>query len=90
MTKEDKILGRIAEFARFLKTHEAMPKRSSSTKEEASLGNWSYQLELAHTKALAGTLVPGNGACVDHLANENIRNAYNAALRFLPQKRSVE
>ena len=89
MTKEDKILGRIAEFARFLKTHEAMPKRSS-TKEEASLCCWSYQLEKAHTKALAGTLVPGNGGYVDHLANENIRNAYNAALRFLPQKRSVE
>ena len=88
MTKEDKILGRIAEFARFLKTHEAMPKRSS-TKEEASLCCWSYQLEKAHTKALAGTLVPGSGMS-DHLANENIRNAYNAALRFLPQKRSVE
>ena len=89
MTKEDKVLGRIAEFARHLQTHEAMPIERN-TKEEASLCNWSNQLERTRTKALAGTLVPGNGACVDHLANENIRNAYNAALRFLPQKRSVE
>ena len=89
MTKEDKILGRIAEFARHLQTHEAMPIKRN-TKEEAFLYAWSNQLERTRKSALAGTLVPGNGGHVDHLANENIRNAYNAALRFLPQKRSVE
>ena len=61
-----------------------------STKEEDSLYYWSNQLEKTRKKALAGTLVAGGGACVDHLANENIRNAYKAALSFLPQKRSVE
>ena len=67
MTKEDKILGRIAEFARFLKTHEAMPKQGSSTKEEASLYSWSKHLVKTRTKALAGTLVPGNGGYVDQM-----------------------
>ena len=86
MSKEDKILGRIAEFARHLKTHEAMPKQRGCPKEEKALHDWSYGMERARRKALAGTLVPGAGAHADHLANENIRNAYNAALRFLPQK----
>ena len=48
MTKEDKILGRIAEFARHLQTHEAMPIKRN-TKEEAFLYAWSNQLERTRT-----------------------------------------